>query len=665
MSSRLVPVTALAALLPTLLAAQTERRDTARVAPVVVTATRTALARDRSPASVTVLTGERLRAQGITTLADALRQVPGLTVVRSGGTGAVTSLFTRGSESRHTKVLLDGIPVNEAGGAIDLSTLSTDDLDRIEIVRGPASVLYGSDAMAGVVQLFTRTGRGPARLETAARGGGFGSYDADAALGGGDGRLDFGVAGARHATDGIQLFNSGYRQNVASMHAGMRGRAGDVRATLRYTDNEFHFPTNGSGQVVDSNAVRRDGRIAAALEAGYLLLPAAELRLSLASHDVHAATDDRPDSPGDTAGYYYATGDRSRRRSGDLRLTLALPASVQLALGAQVEREWQASETQSNFGNAGFTARRRNTGLYGQLLLAPAEPYTLALGTRYDHNERFGDFLTYRAAASARLAEATRLRASVGTAFREPTFLENYGGAYVIGNPALSPEHALSADVGVEQDVGTRLVLGATYFANSFRDLIDYRFSTSEPNFFNVARTRATGAELELRATLGAGLHADAAFTYLDARVAEPGTSRRSTAVFAPGARLLRRPLHSLDAGLAYRAAAGRLELRVHRAGTREDVYYAPDFSATRVTLPSYLRADLSGEASLGGRATGLPALTATVRVENVLDARYTEAAGFNFDFARTDAAALGQTGYRAMPRRVLVGLRVLLPVER
>ena len=135
-------VLALAVLLaPAPVIAQENARDTAHTAPIVVTATRSTLAFERAPSSVTVLTGEHLRREGITTVADALREVPGLSLAQSGSYGGATSLFVRGGESKFTKVLIDGVPVNDAGGAFDFSSLTTDNIERIEIVRGPASVL--------------------------------------------------------------------------------------------------------------------------------------------------------------------------------------------------------------------------------------------------------------------------------------------------------------------------------------------------------------------------------------------------------------------------------------------------------------------------------------------------------------------------------------------
>lgn len=658
-SRRAIPALAVL-LVPVSLTAQERAPDTARTTPIVVTATRSALAADRAPSSVTVLTGERLRREGIATVADALREVPGLSLAQTGSYGGATSLFVRGGESKFTKVLVDGVPVNEAGGAFDFSSLTTDNIDRIEIVRGPASVLYGSDAVAGVVQLFTRAGTARPSGELSARGGGYGSYDAEGAIRGSGDAVTYSLGGGRHTTNGFQAFNSGWANNTASGLLGAQVGGGDARLSLRYTDVAFHYPTDGSGQVVDSNAVHREDRLALGLDAGHRLTSAAEVRLTLASNDAHGVTDNQPDSPGDVGDYYFTTAERSRRRSGDLRLAVELPAESHLTVGGQVERSWQESGTTSSFGDTPvYSHARRTFGGYAQLLVAPA-PFTATLGGRYDHNEQFGDFATYRVAGSAQLAPSTRLRASVGTAYREPTFLESYGGGFVNGNPALNPEHALSADVGVEQQLGALATVSATWFTNSFRDLIDYRYAPSGgADYFNVARTRTAGLELEGRTSLPSGFHADAAFTYLDTRVVDPGTSSAATALFAAGAHLLRRPMHTLDAGVGLRTGRVGLDLRARRVGTREDNYFAPDFSSSHVTLPAYTRADLSGDLALVPAGRGRASATATLRVENLFDARYTDVAGFNYDFSRTDDASLRRTGYRAAGRRLLAGVRL------
>lgn len=659
MSLRALASLALIAALPIASQAQVVARDTARTAPVVVTATRSPMDVERAPSSVSVVTGEQLRQQGITTVSDALRQIPGLSLAQSGSYGAATSLFIRGGESKYTKVLIDGVPVNEPGGAFDFSSLTTDNIERIEIVRGPASVLYGSDAMAGVVQLFTRRGSARTTADVAMRGGGYGTYDADAALRGGDQRFTYSFGGARHATDGFQAFNSRSVTSVGSALVGAAIGSTDARLSLRYSDIAFHYPTDGSGQVVDSNAVHREDRVNVGLDAGYRFAPVAELRLALASNDVHGVTDDQPDSPGDTTGYYFTTADRSHRRSGDLRVNLDLSDEARLTVGGEVERSWQESGTTSNFGDTPtFSHTRRTSGAYAQLLFTPS-PLTATLGGRFEHNEQFGDFATYRAAGSLQLLPTTRVRASVGTAFREPTFLESYGGGFVNGNPALAPEQAFSVDAGVEQRLLDVATISATWFDNSFRNMIDYQYSATGADYFNVARTHTSGLELEGHATLPAGITATAAFTYLNTHVVDPGLSSAATALFVSGAHLLRRPMHTFDAALGYHEGIGGIDLHLLRVGTREDNYFAPDFSSSHVTLPAYTRADLSGEVRLTPNAIGRGAATATLRVENLFDARYTDVAGFNYDFRLTDPASLRETGYRAAGRRALIGVRV------
>src|SRR5688572_12087766 len=190
--------------------------DTTVLRPVVISATRVPMDRQAAPASVTVITGDELKARGIATVSEALASVPGLAVVQSGSFGATTSLFARGGESDYVKVLVDGVPLNNPGGSFDFATLTTDNIDRIEVVRGPTSVVYGSDAVAGVVQLFTRRGDGPPRGFADVRGGSFGTIEGTAGVAGGSTRLGYLFGAASRETDGIHPFNNDYSNRVLS-----------------------------------------------------------------------------------------------------------------------------------------------------------------------------------------------------------------------------------------------------------------------------------------------------------------------------------------------------------------------------------------------------------------------------------------------------------------
>ena len=263
--------------------AQLPPRDTVRLAEIVVTPTRTATPRSSVAAAITVLDGERLRAQGVTSVADALREVVGASVVQPGSDGALTSLFLRGGESDYTSVLVDGVALNDPGGAINLADLTLDNVERIEVVRGPASVLYGSDAVSGVVQIFTRRGRGPARAETAFESGWF-----DGLTPGGLGaprsglgrtleRWRAGVAGGSDAVgDSFSLsragtarlyaapaFDNSYCNTAAS--GSLRAQPDavtDASLTVRYGDHLFHYPTDGAGRLAPFSGRGERARLA-------------------------------------------------------------------------------------------------------------------------------------------------------------------------------------------------------------------------------------------------------------------------------------------------------------------------------------------------------------------------------------------------------------------
>jgi len=206
-------------------------QDTVVLKPVVVTATRVPVAADLVASAVTVLRGSDLVARGIHTVAAALENVPGAHVVETGSLGGQTSLFMRGGESDYTKVLIDGVPLNQAGGAIDLAHLTTDNVDRIEIVRGPVSVLYGTDAVTGVVQVFTRTGQGPARLGADLRGGTYGSTQGAVDIVGGTSTIGYSARVSRFSSDGLYPSNNQYRNSVVSAALRVRRTRAPMRAS--------------------------------------------------------------------------------------------------------------------------------------------------------------------------------------------------------------------------------------------------------------------------------------------------------------------------------------------------------------------------------------------------------------------------------------------------
>jgi vitamin B12 transporter len=624
----------LGVLSPSVLPAQ-EPTDTVALNPVVVTATRVPRPATDVPALVTVLSGAELRARGITTVYEALRDVPGATVVQTGAFGGQTSLFLRGGQSDYVKVLVDGVPLNQPGGAFDFANLRTDNVDRIEVLRGPASVLYGSDAVTGVVQIFTRRGEGPGTGAMTVGGGTYGTLDWDAEASGGSRKASYSFGASRLTSNGVYSFNNDYRNTLTS---GLVRFAPDERTdatlTVRYHDDTYHFPTNGAGVPQDQNQYNYGSGPTVGLDVGHSFSRRLEARLLLTTNNADVGYDNQPDSPADSNLFHSL--DRFRRASADLRANLHLPAGAVVTAGAAFEQEHDRSTNvcASSFGDCTtppVDTSRWNGALYAQVVSDVARRMSLVAGARLEDNQRFGTYATYRAGAVYRVTASTRIRATAGTSFREPTFYENFSTGYSIGNPDLKPEHARSWEVGLEQSLARgRATFSGTFFDQRFVDMIDYNPSAlaPTPNYENIAGATANGVELGFRAIPGA-LSLGMSYTYLHTEVTNPGFDTTSGAALASGQPLVRRPKHSARLDLDYRVRErGTASLSITYVGDRQDQDFAT-FPYPRVTLPSYTRVDLAGEIHLLRSRGPAPELAASVRIENLLDLAYQEVKNF------------------------------------
>ena len=595
-----IRVAALLVVLSELAQAQTPQ-DTVTLAPVTVTATRLPIARDATPAAITVITGAELRARGVTRLTEALRDIPGASVVQSGSFGAQAGLFLRGGESDYTKVLVDGVPLNDAGGSIDLAHLSLADVDRIEIVRGPASVLWGSDAVTGVIQIFT-TRAARSRLRLDARGGTYATRDASADVALVRGTTQLSAAAASYETDGVLDFNNDYRNRQVG--ASLRFEPAErkaLRAMVRHTDATYHYPTDFLGTPVDSNQYRREKRLVAGIDGSVPLSTRVTGRLMLGANELDGISDNQVDRPDDFA---YHDEMEASRRVIDGRFDIALPFDATLTTGADWTRQ-----RETNTSN--FEASRINRGYYTQLLAGRGAPWLVTVGTRIDDNEKFGTFTTWRANGSWSLPTRTRLRATIGTAFKEPAFAEVFNTSFTRGNAALKPERSRSVEVSAEQGLfGDASTVAVTWFDQRFRDRVDFipfpPDSAVFGTFTNIGEALASGLEVEARVSASRGLTVSASYAYLETEITEDPFGRE-------GERLLRRPMHSASATAAYAIDGATVAATVHRVGSRHDVGY--------VRLPWYTTVDLGGELRVLRRRASDVALT--LRLENALDEKY------------------------------------------
>jgi vitamin B12 transporter len=618
----------------TLPVASEAQEDVFSLEGLVITASPTPRSLDAVARNVTVITAEELRSLGDRTLGEALRELPGVDVVRNGSFGAVTSVFLRGGESDHTLVLVDGVQVNEPGGGFDFASLSTDNVERVEITRGPASALYGSDAVAGVVHVITKTGRGPARATLSTEAGSFGRVDWSADVLGGTERAGYTVSVARRSTDGILAFNNAHASTVLSGRARLvPDDRTDLGVTVRLTDREFHFPTDGSGAVVDRNAFAFNDATQVRLEVKRELSGSLSVAALVGLHEVDGGTDDAQDGPADTLGLYGFTSlAHFRRVTGEVRAHVSLDETV-LTAGFEVETQRQRSFTESatELGPSnGRSEFQRHNGAGFVHASGQVAAVAFSAGARLEDNERFGRMATWQAGVSwlALSAYGTRVRASVGTAIKEPTFFENFATGFAVGNPDLDPERSRSWEVGIEQPLfRERVTARATFFDQRFQDLIQFTFvppAPGDPSYFNVGTATSRGLEFEVGGRFR-WVSVGVSRTWLDTEVEDAGFDSGPGATFVEGEPLLRRPEESW----ALRAAAevggqGHVFARLGVVGERSDRDFST-FPASPVQLPGYEVLTVGGEWTLDGLASrGF-----TLQADNVLDEVYEEAFGF------------------------------------
>lgn len=604
---------------------------------VVVTASATPLSLSQLGNHVSLLDGPTLVARGITQVADALREVPGVSVVRNGSFGGATSVFMRGGESDYVQILIDGVQVNQPGGAYDLSGLTTEHVERIEVVRGPSSALHGSDAVAGVIHIITRTGEGAAQAHAQFRAGSFGRLDASAGLNGGTGNASYGVSIARNRTDGVLAFNNGFENTVVSGRAQVAlDRRTTASVAARIAERQFHFPTDFSGNVVDTNQFTFTDENSLSLTVDRRLSNAVSLRALVTTHAEGNGNDDRPDGPADTLGFFGSESLNSFRRTAlDLRSTIELGRDQRLTFGGEVEtqriRAFNASESEYGPSTGRSSNARDNRAAYLHVSGA-LEALSVNGGLRVEDNERFGGSTTWQIGASFAVARTTRLRGAAGRAIKEPTFFETFAEGFARGNPDLDPEVADSWEIGVEQSLfrgGLRLQ--ATWFDQAFRDLIQYSPSPlveGGPNYYNIAEAEARGIEVAASADLGR-LQLFADFTRLDTEVVDAGFDSGPGASFVAGEELLRRPQNSGRVGLGLELTKGfRFDGVARLVGDRADRDFNA-FPAEAVVLSRYVLFDVGLGGSVVAPRQGRPGLDLSLRVENLGDEQYEEVFGF------------------------------------
>ena len=651
----------------------------ARSESVFVSAAHVDSALSRTSDSVTVITRADLDAHQINTAADSLRFVPGLGVVQTGGRGGITSLFPRGGESDYTLVLVDGIPQNSFGGGFDAAHLGTADIDRIEIVRGPQSALYGSGAIGGLVQIITKQG-GPARGEAYVNGGGYGTWESGASAAGSSGAWRWGAAIDGLSTDGdtrfrdnlgTQVSNNDYSRINGSGGIGWSDRPNrSIRVDVRGGRNEGGFPgpygSDPMHRYGGLDTIARGTNTLGEFGAAALFGSASTLRhhANATFANLHSSFVDASFSDPTVAGD--PTFDRTRRTTLRYQIDSSRHA---LGLSGGVEFTHERAEnsfvTGPDFSDK-LPINRNDTGFFLEARPALGERAFVTAGLRVERISRDaleGDGFAFgrptdldadvvwsvnpkvsaawfvrspTAGPSAGFGAGwTKIRGGAGTGIKPPTTFD----IGFTNNPNLKPERSRSYDIGVEQALaGSALIADVTWFYNRYDDLI-VTVPTEIPGGAkyrtdNIANARARGLEFGASARLPGGVAVRGAWTWLDTEVlGVDGLPTFAPSPYKVGDPLFRRPPQQGSLDVTWTAGRTVVFGTVNGRGTMTDL--EPSFGRPTFDNPGY------AVAAIGASFRLTPRLIVTARVSNLFDRAYEEA-----------------FGYPALGRSAMIGLR-------
>ncbi len=606
---------------------------------VTVSATRTPVPTEESGAAVASLNADELKNMQPVDEAEALRFLPGAIIGIAGRQGGLSSLFVRGGDSRYNKVIVDDVTVDEPGGTFDFGVVPMVEIDRLEMVRGAASDLYGSDAMTSVVQTWSREGstRVP-ELRFGADGGSFQAAHGYASVAGARGRFDYNVFGDQFNTSG-QGINDDYSNSSQGGNVGIKlSRQISFRLRARHSNNRTGIQSAWNFNGLPLLAPDRDQR---ARQNNFL--SSGEITAST-SRSIHRFTgfeyrhvrlnEDDVVDPGIVSPLY-----------GNVDFPFRLLNDFNRA-GFEYQGEyWERSWARTTFGyrfedENGFVnipvvhAVRLNHDVYGQQLLTWGRA-SLQAGLRFVQNGTFGNKVVPRIAGSVLMLRGgqtfsgTRLRGSYATGIKEPRLEEAFAnGPFAIPNPNLKPEENRSFDAGIEQKLGGgKYVLSATYYHNIFRNQVEFASSpvTFVGQYVNVNKTLAHGAEFEFHARLTTRMSLDSAYTYTSTQVLAAHLCTPQNfcdPLLGTGAELVRRPRHSGNALLNYASRRWGGQIGATALGRRVDSDFLgliPHIDHTA----GYVRVDLGSWYAINSH------VSVYASVGNAFNRRYEEASGY------------------------------------
>jgi vitamin B12 transporter len=596
---------------------------------VTVTANRIETPARETASSVTIITGEDLAKTHKNTVLEALDQALGLSLTQNGPMGSTASVMIRGANSEHTLILLDGMELNDPispARSSDLAHLTIEAIERIEILRGPQSLLYGSDAIGGVINIITHKGSGKPSIQLSTMAGSLKTTSGRALVQGGGPKSYFSLGAGYHQTSGFSAAGETYQGNTEKdgyKNLSITGNAGyfpthnlELNLVFKYINSQTDIDNFGGPYGDDPNNIQRMRSLMVRSQAKASLLNNRwEQILAFSAVRLTRETNNPTDfsHPFESETGRYA----SRLWKLDWQHNLFLHETNTLMVGLDFQKEAGDSEysSESLFGPYSSLFPQKNNqsfGIYVQDQIRLSGRFSATAGIRMNHSPSFGTVFTYRAAPAFYIPETeTKLKASFGTGYKAPSLYQLYApGTFwgPIGNLDLRPEESTGWDIGLEQFFLTgKLLLGVTYFQNRFKNLIQFDYSLG---YTNIGLSRATGTEWEMKARINSFL------------LFRSGYTRTQTLDHQTGEELLRRPKDKLTAGLDLDMGKLFLNVNLNHTSRRMDMDYSA-FPAERTALKAFTLLNSTVSFALASR------IKIFLRMDNILNIQYELVKGY------------------------------------
>ena len=565
---------------------------------LVVTATRVEEPTGETTSDVRVIKEEDIKKTDVDFITDVLRKVPELNLLQNGGVGKVATVLLRGGSSSQTLVMIDGVKVNSpATGTFDFSGISVDDIERVEIVKGPQSTFYGSDAMAGVINIITKKGKGKPRIDASFESGSFGTYTPSITFSGGDEKIDYRLTGGYFYTDGISAAKEGTERDGYEnlSFSGKFGIRPSEKMELEFTGKYYYDRSeldDFAGKATDNlNFVQHGNHYLLSGKGKFYLANLWEQIFTLSTVSDSLKLRDP------VVGFNNADM-ITRIDTIDWQHNFYISDIYTLTAGAEYRNEKGENE-----GIFDRTVDNRALYLNNRMMLFE-KALVLNAGLRYDNHETFGHETTYRVGALYNLKPVSiRIKGGYGTGFRAPKLNELFWPADPIwgggGNPNLKPERTKAWEAGLEKDfLNEKIVLSATYFEQRYDDLI-FEFPPK-----NIKEAEVKGFETDAMVRVTGNINIKAGYTYLD-------TEDKDT-----GQRLPQRPKDKLNMSVEFNTKNISVIANYTFVGKRFDSLVTRD-------LPSYSLVNLAGNYKV------TEGVTIFARIDNIFDADYEEAGSY------------------------------------